>query len=106
MCINHIMLIIQIKCMFILSKEELVIPVRTCVSFNTLKSASWWTSEVNNKAKIEIYAGDFFFPTTGRNHTHIIVPWNKVIILIRKRSWHTKDYALFSLQIRCQKKSL
>ena len=41
-------------------KEESVIPVGTCVSFNTFNKASQWTSKDSNKAKIEIWAGDLF----------------------------------------------
>ena len=35
-------------------KEESVIPIGTCVFFNTFNKASRWTSEASNKAKIEI----------------------------------------------------
>ena len=41
-------------------KEESVILVGTCVSFNTFNRASWWTSEDNNRAKIKVWTGDFF----------------------------------------------
>ena len=42
------------------SKEESIILVGTSVSFNTFNSASRWTLEDSNKAKIEIWARDLF----------------------------------------------
>ena len=35
-------------------KEESVIPIGTCVFFNTFNKASRWTSEDSNRAKVEI----------------------------------------------------
>jgi len=36
------------------SKDESVISVGTCISFNTFNRVSRWTSKDNNNAKIEI----------------------------------------------------